>query len=124
MELLDFRTGEMVDVGEVVRQDDDGNYVIAKQVCELIEAAETWKKAIDGAYKDYRAKLKGAMEETGITTIDAKAFVASYRDGYYRAGGIDTDLLSEKYPEIYEEVKKKDSWVNPSVSVRLREAKR
>lgn len=120
MELLDFRTGEMIEVGEVVRQDDDGNYYIAKKVCELIEAAEKWKKDVDAAYKEYRASLKGAMEKSGIDKIDATAFVASYKGGYMRQGGIDTEKLQNEYPEVYEKCRKEGSWVNPTVSVRLR----
>ena len=120
MELLDFRTGEMVEVGEVLRKDNDGNYFIAKNVCELIEAAETWKKDVDAAYKQYRASLKGAMESIGIDKIDANAFVASYKYGYTKSGGIDAEKLKAEFPEAYEACKKKDSWVNPTVSVRLR----
>lgn len=117
MEVMDIRTGELV---EIVEKDENGNLTIAKEACELIEFAETQMKEFTKAYKEYRKRLCEAMETFGVDKIDAPRFVSTYKDGYWKKGGIDAELLKEKYPDIYEEVRKEDTWVNPTVQVRMR----
>ena len=120
MEMLDFRTGELVEVGELVVKNSDGNLAIAKKACEIIEAAERTKKAIDEAYKKYRADLKEAMEEFGVDGIDTDGFIAAYKKGYWKSGGIDAKKLKARFPEAYETCAREQVFINPTVQVKLR----
>ena len=117
MELVDVRTGELI---PLVIEDEDGNITISKEACDVIVFAETTMKQMKDAYEQYRKQLCEAMEYFGIDKIDAPKFVSTYKDGYWRSGGIDKDLLEAMHPEIYKEVKKEDTWVNPTVQVRMR----
>lgn len=120
MEIVDVRTGELI---PLIVEDAEGNLTVSKEACDLIVFAEETKKQMENAYKEYKTRLREAMEFYGIKKIDAPKFVSTYKDGFFRSGGVDKDLLEGKYPDIYKEVKKEDTWVEPSVAVRMRKPK-
>ena len=113
--MINTQTGEVFDI---IVKNDEGNLVVAKQACDMIESFERQMKEISKQYGEYKAALKEAMEEYGVEKIDTDAFVVNYVDAHDRIT-VDSKRLQTEAPDIYNKYSKVSS-VKASVRVRLR----
>lgn len=115
--IVDQRTGE---VFEIIKQNEDGKLVVAKEACDFIVNAEKQMKQIKEAYAEYKEALRQAMEEHGVEKIKTDDFTVSYVAGTERVS-LDTKAVEQKYPEVYYDPDcQKVSDVKASVRVRLK----
>ena len=94
--LVDQRTGQVLDI---IKQNEDGNLVVAKEACDFILNAEQQMKQIKEAYAEYKEALKQAMEEHGVEKIQTDNFTVSYVKATERVG-LDVKQVEKKYPEV------------------------
>ena len=113
--MIDRETGE---VFEIIKENADGNLVVAKQACDMISACERQMKQIKKQYDEYKQALLEAMEQYGIRKIDTEDFVVSYIGATERVT-LDSKRVEAEYPEVYKECQKVSD-VKASVRVRLR----
>lgn len=115
--LVDQRTGQVLDI---IKQNEDGRLVVAKEACDFILNAEQQMKQIKEAYAQYKEALKQAMEEHGVEKIQTDNFTVSYVAATERVS-LDTKAVEQKYPEVYYDPDcQKVSDVKASVRVRLK----
>jgi len=94
--LVDQRTGQVLDI---IKQNEDGKLVVAKEACDFILNAEQQMKQIKEAYADYKEALKQAMEEYGVEKIQTDDFTVSYVKATERVS-LDVKQVEKKYPEV------------------------
>ena len=114
-EIINKETGEMIDI---IKENENGKLVIAKEACEIISMYERQMKQIKKEYDAYKAALLEAMETYGVKKIDTDDFVVSYVAPTERVS-LDSKKVEAEYPEVYQDCMKVSD-VKASVRVRLR----
>ena len=122
-EMMDFRTGEIVEIKKLVTKDANGDLIVDPVALEIIEAAERMKNAIDDAYKGYKVALRESMEEYGVDSIKTDVLTVSYKKGYWREGSIDKKKLEKEFPQAFKRCLKDGTFVGATVSVRVKDKK-
>ena len=113
--IINRETGE---VFEIIKKNENGDLVVAKQACDMISACERQMKQIKKQYDEYKQALLEAMEQNGITKIDTDDFVVSYVAPTERIT-LDSKKVEAEHPEVYKACMKVSD-VKASVRVRLR----
>ena len=113
--MIDKETGEIF---EIIKENDDGDLVVAKQACDMITACERQMKQIKKQYAEYKQALLEAMEEYGIEKIDTDDFVVSYVKETERVS-LDQKKLEKEYPKAYYDCQRVSD-VKANVRVRLK----
>lgn len=95
--MINNETGEVFDI---IKQNEDGDYVLAKQAYDMICNFELTMKQVKAQYDEYKAALREAMEQNGIEKIKTDAFTVSYVPQTERVS-LDAKKVEQKYPEVY-----------------------
>lgn len=115
--MINTTTGEVFDI---ITQNENGEYVVAEQACDMIVSFETQMSAIKKQYADYREALKEAMEEHGIESIKTDDFIVGYIAESERIS-LDSKAVEKKFPDVYYDPDcQKISSVKSSVRVKLK----
>ena len=113
--IVDRETGEMI---EVIKENEDGKLVIAKEACDIISTFERQMKEIKKQYDEYKGALLSAMETYGVKKIETDDFIVSYTAPTEMIT-LDSKKVENEYPDVYSECIKVSD-VKSSVRVRLR----
>lgn len=94
---------------------ENNEIVVAQEVCQKIAEFEKEALKIKLLEDELKEKIKNAMEENNLTMVKADGLKITYRKSTTRTT-LDSKLLKEKLPDIYEEFSK-TSDVNSSISI-------
>jgi predicted phage-related endonuclease len=94
---------------------ENNEIIVAQEVCEQIANFEKQALKIKLLEDELKEKIKIAMEENNLTMVKANGLKIAYRKASTRTS-LDTKLLKEQLPDIYEEYSK-TSDVSSSISI-------
>ena len=91
---------------------------VEAKITKAVAKLETQKKELVSKNTEIREKLKIAMEERGITGYDNEYLSITYVAPFTKTT-VDSKLLKEKHPDIYEECSK-TSEVKSSIRIKVK----
>lgn len=95
-----------------------GELSIPKQIIEAIRINQVTLKQAKESDKEFKKRLREAMEEFGVEKITSDVLTVNYV-GEYEKTSVDLEKLKRDYPEAYFNCLK-ESQVSASVKVRLK----